>query len=106
MLYNYCLITTLALIVITHTFYTNSEALECFNTKAIAECATKMSMCLADSACSEELKKYNKCSFGSSEEEGSHIFNGYCFRRWEENAVHSKNLIDCFRKQCNLDYNS
>ncbi len=65
-----------------------------------------MSACLTDSACSEELKNYNKCSFGSSEEEASHIFNGYCFRRWEEKAVYSKNLIECFRKHCNLDYNS
>ena len=66
MLYNYCLTAILALIVTTHTIYTNSDALECFNAKAMSECATEMSACLLDRVCAEELKKYNKCSFGSS----------------------------------------
>ncbi len=39
MVYNYCLTATFALIVITHTLYTNSDALECFNAKAIPDCA-------------------------------------------------------------------
>jgi hypothetical protein len=35
--------------------YTNADALECFNSKAIRECSKEFEGCLADEACVAEL---------------------------------------------------
>lgn len=71
-----------AIAIVAATSYSNKEALDCFESKATRLCAQELQDCLADPGCQNELPLYNHCSFGASEEQGGHEFNGYCLRRW------------------------
>ncbi len=86
--------------------YTNKEALDCFQNNATHLCARELQDCLADQGCQNQLPLYNHCSFGTNDDQEEQQFNGYCFRRWEDRARHTKPLIKCFRSSCNFDHNS
>ena len=97
----------LGLIVLaTAELYTNEKAMTCFQEEAVHKCGEHFKTCVEDKACDHELEHYQRCHFGLKEHEGPFVFNGYCFRKWRENAVRSKKVIDCLYETCNLGYNS
>ena len=48
------------------------------------------------------MGQFQGCGFGQEKS----IFNGYCFRKWEEKAELTKEMIGCLRRECQLEYNS
>lgn len=82
-------------LVRTSQFYSNGQATECFTDKAMHKCQEHFDTCLWDNHCQNELELYNQCTFGSSLDESEHIFNGYCFQRWQHHAEHTSHIINC-----------
>ena len=84
-------------------FYSNKEARRCIDEVATQEkCCQQLSECFSNDTCSTEYTDYEKCAIDDDE----FIFNGFCFREWEEQAIHTKPVIDCLVRECNLTYNS
>ena len=82
--------------------YTNKQASECFERKADSICSPIIKNCVDDEACQKELTQFQNCSFGGPDG----IFNGYCFRKWGEQASLTGEMISCLIGECNLIYNS
>lgn len=86
--------------------YTNQMAYECFQEKVLPQCKTPLQSCMDSPLCQQELKLFNKCSFDDSEQSAGKIFNGYCFKRWSDQADLTLPLLLCMADTCNLFYNS
>lgn len=91
------------LLVTVSCYYTNRQARKCVDEVATEErCFRQLSDCFGNKTCSEEYTIYEKCIIDDDDA----IFNGYCFREWEETAIDTKPVIDCLVRECNLTYNS
>ena len=87
-------------------YYRNLDAQMCY-TSVRQEFDSDFQECSKDRKCAQELKNYQMCSTSlnqtTQEEE---IFNGYCFRQWWNEAVHTRKLIETLVENCLLTYNS
>ena len=92
--------------VLAEDIYTNEEAMTCFRQDAMDKCVTPFQECVEDLQCQQEMHMFNVCSFGDTAEDAARIFNGYCFRRWQDRAHLTQNVITCMSEVCNLRYNS
>lgn len=84
-------------------YYTNIQARACIDSLGTdMKCFKVLSNCFDDETCLKEYKTYEKCRIDEDHE----IFNGYCFRKWQEDAVYTKDVINCLVEHCNLTFNS
>ena len=70
------------------------------------KCKDFFEKCVGDKHCDHQLEHYQRCHFGLKENQAQNVFNGYCFKKWKERAVKSKDVIDCIYETCDLGYNS
>lgn len=81
---------------------TNKEAQTCFSEAVNSnKCSKPLSECYSNAECEKEVGSF-PCDFMENE----NLFNGYCFKHWQDNSALSRNLITCLINECDLTHNS